>query len=86
MNQHISFIRKTLKKRGCTDIKINKGYMYFSGFFTTPSSQIYYISWHDGHSTYLVRTAEHYKDFRGGTNQWFSREELETSRLLKGCN
>lgn len=81
MNQHISFIRKTLKKRGCTDIKINKGYMYFSGFFTTPSSQIYYISWHDGNSTYLVRTAKHHKDWTGGSNQWFSRYDLEHAHL-----
>lgn len=85
MNEHISFIKKTLKDRGCTEIKISKGHMYFSGFFTAPSGQIYYISWHDGNDTYLVRTAKDYKDFRGGTNQWFSQDDLKNA-YLKGCN
>ena len=66
-----------LTKLGCTKIEIGKGHFYCSGFFTTASGSIYYFSIPDvrmyggnGHWDKLMyRTAAHYKDYTGGTNQ-----------------
>lgn len=72
-------LTKALTERGCTKIEIGKGHFYCSGFFTSPSGQIYYISIPDvrGFSerdfcngSMMYRTAKHYKDYTGGSNQW----------------
>ena len=62
------------KQKGCTDIKMDYGFYYFSGFFTAPSGQIYYFSASDiRHVEYkrlLIRTAKSYTDYTGGQNQY----------------
>lgn len=76
---------KELKSIGATNIKIEAGHFYISGFFTSPSGQIYYFSLPDvrgmeyilqrGCSVELMyRTAKDYKDFTGGPNQWVKIE------------
>lgn len=69
-------LKKILTEKGCTNIELNYGFYYFSGFFTAPSGQIYYISCSDvRHFIYdrlLIRTAKHYKDFTGGSNNYVS--------------
>ena len=72
---------KELKSVGATNIKVEAGHFYISGFFTSASGQVYYFSLSDvrvmdfvlqsGRSIELMyRTASDYKDFRGGGNQW----------------
>lgn len=76
---------KELKSVGATDIKIGKGHFYVSGFFTV-NGQPYYFSLSDvrgmdyaleNHpntcgSQLMYRTAQDYKDYTGGSNQWIS--------------
>jgi len=75
-------LTKILTEKGCTNIDLSYGFYYFSGFFTAPSGQVYYISCSDvRHFEYeelLIRTAKDYKDFTGGTNQYcgISKNEL----------
>ena len=77
-----------LKEKGCADIKLDYGFYYFSGFFTSSTGQVYYMSCSDvRHFPYkqlLIRTAQHYKDFSGGPNQYsgISKEELMRFRLI----
>ena len=67
-------LTKIFKEKGCTNIEMNYGFYYFSGFFTSPSGQVYYLSCSDirhfGYNTLLIRTAKDYNDFTGGTNQY----------------
>ena len=81
-------LTKIFKEKGCTDIQMNYGFYYFSGFFTSPSGQPYYFSCSDvRHFNYdrlLIRTAKHYQDYSGGSNQYcgISKEELIKFRLI----
>jgi hypothetical protein len=64
---------KELKKLGATNIVYHKGHFCLTGFFTSESGQIYYFSLSDVRSSntqVMYRTADHYKDWRGGSNQW----------------
>ena len=67
-------LTKIFKEKGCTDIQMNYGFYYFSGFFTSPSGQAYYFSCSDvrhfGYDQLLIRTAKDYNDFTGGSNQY----------------
>jgi hypothetical protein len=67
-------ISKVLTQRGCTNLEMNYGFYYFSGFFTAPSGQIYYFSCSDvrhfGYNKLLIRTAKSYKDYTGGSNDY----------------
>ena len=69
-----SRLTKIFKEKGCTNIEMNYGFYYFSGFMTASSGQVYYFSCSDvrhfGYDTLLIRTANDYKDFRGGSNQY----------------
>jgi hypothetical protein len=62
------------KEKGCTNIKMDYGFYFFSGFFTAPSGQVYYFSASDvrhwGYERLLIRTAKDYKDYTGGCNQF----------------
>jgi hypothetical protein len=75
-------LTKIFKERGCTNIQMNYGFYYFSGFFTAPNGQIYYFSASDiRHFQYdrlLIRTAKSYTDYTGGQNQYcgISKHEL----------
>jgi len=70
-----SFTRE-LKCVGATDIEFSKGHFYLSGFFTV-NHQAYYFSLSDVRSQFsnpeklLVRTADSYKDYTGGHNNYF---------------
>lgn len=72
---------KFLQEHGCGEIKIGKpNHFDMSGFFTTSKVVIYYFSisdlrWSKGDM--LIRTAEHYKDYTGGTNQSISLDNTE---------
>ena len=63
-----------LKEKGCTNIKFDYGFYYFSGFFTSATGQVYYLSCSDvrhfGYNQLLIRTAKDYKDYTGGSNQY----------------
>lgn len=67
---------KELKSIGATDIQFSRGHFYLSGFFTASSGQIYYFSISDVRGSeyrlpqLMYRTAQHYKDYTGGCNQW----------------
>lgn len=80
-------LKKILEARGCTKVELDYGFYYFSGFFTAPSGQIYYLSCSDvrhfGYDKLLIRTAKHYKDWTGGSNQFcgVDAESLKSFRL-----
>lgn len=78
--------KRELVALGATDIKFSKGHFYVSGFFTSKTGQAYYFCLSDVRgmndgirmnsdscmSKLLYRTADHYKDFTGGMNQYVS--------------
>jgi hypothetical protein len=73
-------LNKELKTIGVTKVKYNIGHFYSSGFFEK-DSQIYYFSLSDVRDMkfqnkieLLYRTAESYKDFKGGSNQYVTIE------------
>ena len=76
MHNQFIFIKKTLKNKGFLDIQIKKGYQYFSGFFTSKSGQIYYISYSEGQKDFLIRTAKSYKDYSGGINYFYTVSKI----------
>jgi len=69
--------KKEMKSVGVTDVTFNVGHFGISGFFSY-NGQTYYFSLSDvrgmnyvqGSIAMLYRTAEHTKDFRGGSNQY----------------
>ena len=71
-------ITKELKKIDATNIVFSYGHYYITGFFTI-GTQAYYFSLpdvrhgyafnRDGEVEIMCRTAQHYKDYRGGSNQ-----------------
>ena len=71
-------IKRHLKSIGCTKIEFSMQFYYFSGFFTSKTGQVYYLSSSDvrhfGYSQLLYRTAQHYKDYTGGSNQYVSTD------------
>lgn len=79
-----SELTKILTDKGCTKIEIGKGHFYVSGFFTAPSGQVYYISLPDVRgnvNSMMYRTAQHYKDYTGGSNQWIDLNDVENIRI-----
>jgi hypothetical protein len=78
-------ITEALKSLGCTAIELDYGFYYFSGFFTSASGQIYYLSCSDvshfGYKQLLYRTAKSYKDYSGGSNQYIDKDKLKEIRL-----
>jgi len=83
-----SELSKELKSIGVTDLKFSNGHFSISGFFTAESGQIYYFSLSDVRGAefqneiqLMYRTAEHYKDYSGGGNQWVTIESGMTDRM-----
>lgn len=78
-------IGDALKALGCTNLEMNYGFYFFSGFFESPSGQTYYLSCSDirhfGYEKILYRTARNRSDFSGGTNQYVGVKELEKMQL-----
>ena len=72
-----SAFKKEMKSVGVTDVTFNVGHFEVSGFFSY-QGQTYYFSLSDvrgmnyvqGSIAMLYRTAEHTKDYRGGSNQY----------------
>jgi len=72
---YLTFIREFRKllrdEFNVKEIKMSKGHFEISGFFKLPNGNIYYFSlgdvrWDKGYM--LVRTAESFKDYTGGSN------------------
>ena len=75
---------RELMSIGATNVQFNRGHFYVSGFFTSATGQIYYFSLSDVRgmdytimwnpdscmAQLLYRTADSYKDFTGGMNQY----------------
>jgi hypothetical protein len=72
-------LTKIFKEKGCTQIEMNYGFYYFSGFLTSPSGQIYYFSCSDvrhfDYNRLLIRTAKSYSDFTGGSNEFVGTDK-----------
>ena len=69
------------------DIVFSVGHFYISGFFTVGrTGQIYYFSISDVRDyinpQLLVRTAEDYKDYTGGHNQYVQLESGKLKELV----
>jgi len=79
-------ITENLTKLGCSKIELDYGFYYFSGFFTSASGQVYYLSVSDlRHFPYeriMYRTAKDYKDYCGGTNQYVDKNEIKKMNLV----
>jgi hypothetical protein len=79
-------IIEALKSIGCTDIQLDYGFYFFSGFFTSASGQIYYLSCSDvRYSSYkqlMYRTAKSYKDYSGGMNQYVDKDKIKEIKLI----
>ncbi|MGZ2609429.1 hypothetical protein [uncultured Bacteroides sp.] len=85
-----SEFNKLLKKIGCTDLECHNGHFYIYGFFNAANGQLWYFSLSDVRDIFhggslLIRTAEHRKDYYGGTNRYadMSSLEEELSRILR---
>jgi hypothetical protein len=85
VTKEIKRISSILKSKGCTNIKLDYNFYYFSGFFTSESGQIYYISSMDQRfypsADYLYRKADSYKDYSGKTNMYINKNKLNEIRL-----
>lgn len=72
-------ITKVLTARGCTNVQLSYGFYFWSGFFTSPTGQVYYLSCDDvrhySNEYLLIRTAKDYRDFRGGSNMYVGRDD-----------
>jgi len=89
-----SEFKKELKTIGATDAQFSRGHFYVSGFFTV-DGQAYYFSISDVRDfiyskvnnpmscmhKMLYRTAQNYKDYTGGHNQWVSIESGMCKRM-----
>lgn len=83
-----------LRTIGATEIKFSRGHFYISGFFTIDGQAFYfslsdvrgfiYNNLKDPYSCIhklLYRTAQNYKDYTGGANQWISIESGMCSKI-----
>lgn len=79
---------KELKSIGATDIVFSRGHFYISGFFTV-DGQAWYFSISDVRGSeyrmpqLMYRTAKHYKDYTGGSNQWVDIETGMANRMFR---
>ena len=82
-----SEFKKEMAKVGATDIEFNIGHFYISGFFNV-GTKLYYFSFGDirgmnyqrEHSL-MYRTAQHRKDWTGGSNQWVTVDENMANQM-----
>jgi hypothetical protein len=75
LRKRLKEIEATLEGRGCRNIELYINYYYASGFFTSPSGSVYYISLPDVrfntlNQDILIRSAMNYKDYHGGMNRY----------------
>lgn len=74
--------KKFLNDKGITEIDISKpNHFDMSGFFK--KDKCYYFSVSDlrWDKTFLLRTAEHFKDYTGGSNNFINMESLEVFEI-----
>jgi len=72
-NKFKSEFSKELKSIGATNIVFSKGHFCISGFFTSKDNRICYFSLGDvrgSQENLMYRSAQSYKDYSGGSNQW----------------
>ena len=82
-----SMIKKALRDADFENIKISNGYYYFSGFATKNNNKIYFSipdvrhfpSW--GDANVLIRQANDYEDYSGGSNNFCSLDIKEIQQL-----
>lgn len=84
-----SEFRKVLNELKCAGLECSIGHFFISGFFNSPSGQLWHFSigdvrWGENDSI-LIRTAQHRKDYTGGSNQYARLENLKTalSHIIK---
>jgi len=89
VNQFKSAFKKEMKSIGVTDVPFSVGHFDITGFFSY-QGQIYYFSLGDirgmnysGNVTMMYRTAEHLKDYRGGSNQWITIENGMAKSMMR---
>jgi hypothetical protein len=79
-----------LKERGCKGVVFHKGHYYWSVFWTDAQGQIWYactpdfrnFRFGDGYfGSMYYRTAESYKDYTGGVNQFVKFSEDMASNI-----
>lgn len=81
----VAHIRAIAKAKNLTVVAVNRGHYYMSAFLTNISGEkTVYLSISDvrhfpdeWHNHMLIRTARDAKDFRGGTNQYTTLEDLD---------
>lgn len=75
-----SEFRKVLNQLGCTGLECRNGHFYISGYFNSADGRLWYFSLDDvrciGRLQLLVRTAQHRKDYKGGTNRYADLKTL----------
>lgn len=74
----VSF-KKAIESLGYTIVANTKGYNFRSAFARDTSGQLWYFSLEDLRDTepgFMYRTAEHIKDYTGGSNQWDGKQRL----------
>ena len=77
-------LKEALKLFGATNIEISKGtYNYRSGFFDKDGQLFYFIveDLRDENPSFLIKTAQHRKDYTGGTNTYPMGRFLEEQGL-----
>lgn len=76
---------KVLAKLNCVAILISApNHFDVSGFFTSSSDQIWYFNLSDlrwSKDKLLIRTATHYKDYTGGSNEYIKFDKNFISNL-----
>jgi hypothetical protein len=78
---------KSVLKPYVDEVIFSKGHFEFYGFFKTKSGKIFYFSISDvrwfNHDDMLIRTAEHFKDFTGGSNCSIPLDESFPENLVR---
>lgn len=82
-------IKKQLDKIGGTNLEQNTGHYYVSGFFDY-NGQTYYYSISDVRyfpkNDMLIRTAEHHRDFTGGSNHFIELSDTMLEDYFRRTN
>lgn len=81
-----SELKKELESNGATEVQFSVGHFYLNGFYTV-GSQAWYFSISDvrffREAKILYRTANNYKDYIGGTNQYIAIETGMGNKMIK---
>lgn len=80
-----ALVKKALQAANFTNIKMSNGHYYFSGF-ATRNDRVIYFSISDTrmnirNGDLLIRTAESYTDYSGGTNNYCEPTQEAITKL-----